>query len=224
LVDKEKRCKRVKPFHVARFPVTASQYRAFILAEDGWRDPAWWGEDLYREEEGDTYEFGRFGNHPAVYVSWFDAVAFCRWLSQRLGFTARLPDEWEWQRAATGGDDGNIFPWGPEWDVTQEPWRANTFKSRLGRATAVGMYPGGASPVGAVDMAGTVWEWCLNKFDGPQETQSRADNFDKRAQRGGSWNSNQVNARAASRSGFDPDFRDGRVGFRVVCSSPSAGH
>ena len=82
--------------------------------------------------------------------------------------TVRLPDEWEWQQAATGGDDRNVFPWGADWDAKAEPWRANTFESRLGQATAVGMYPAGASPTGARDMAGTVWEWCLNKFDTPK--------------------------------------------------------
>ena len=144
-----------------------------------------WADDLYRDPEGDSYAIGRFGNHPAVYVSWFDAVAFCRWLSRRLGFTVRLPFEWEWQQAATGGDDRNVFPWGGDWDPKQEPYRANTFESRLGQATAVGMYPAGASPTGALDMAGTVWEWCVNKFDTPkvEETRSGAEDFDYRAAR-----------------------------------------
>jgi formylglycine-generating enzyme required for sulfatase activity len=218
--------KTVEPFHIARYPITAVQYRAFIDADDGWRDPGWWGEDLYRDPEGNTYGFGRFSNHPAVYVSWFDAVAFCRWLSQRLGFTVRLPDEWEWQQAATGGNDENIFPWGPEWDVTEEPWRANTFESRLGQATTVGMYPAGVALTGALDMAGTVWEWCLNKYDKPDVTQSRVDDFDPRVQRGGSWNYRQDFARSTVRFRYNPSYRsnDSGIGFRVVCSSPSAGH
>jgi formylglycine-generating enzyme required for sulfatase activity len=215
--------KTVEPFQIARYPITVAQYRAFILAEDGWRDPAWWGEDLYREEKGNTFEFGRFANHPAVYVSWFDAMAFCRWLSRRVGFLVRLPDEWEWQQAATGGDAGNVFPWGPDWDPEQEPWRANTFESRLGQLTAVGMYPAGVSPVGALDMGGTVWEWCLNKFKAPEVTRSGARDFDERVLRGGSWVGDQVNVRAAYRNRLDPSNRDYFVGFRVVCSSPSFG-
>ena len=106
----------------------------------------------------------------------------------------RLPDEWEWQQAATGGDDGNVFPWGADWDAKQEPYRANTFESRLGQATAVGMYPAGASPTDALDMAGTVWEWCLNKFEAPEVTRSGARDFDARVLRGGSWLYNQDNA------------------------------
>jgi formylglycine-generating enzyme required for sulfatase activity len=190
---------QVEAFHIARYSVTVAQYRAFIVAEDGWRDPAWWGGDLYREEEGNTYEVGRFGNHPAVYVSWFDAMAFCRWLSRRLGFPVRLPDEWEWQQAATAGNAENVFPWGPDWDAKKEPWRANTFESRLGQPTAVGMYPAGASPVGALDMVGTVWEWCLNKFDSPGVTQSRADDFERRVLRGGSWYAARYRARGQPR-------------------------
>jgi formylglycine-generating enzyme required for sulfatase activity len=102
--------KRVGDFRIARYPVTVSQYRAFLEADDGWRDPKWWANDLYRDPEGDSYDFGRCGNHPAVYVSWFDATAFCRWLSERLKARVRIPDEWEWQHAATGADPANVFP------------------------------------------------------------------------------------------------------------------
>jgi len=153
----------VASFQIARYPVTVAQYRAFLVADDGWYDAGWWADDLYRDPEGNTYDVGRQGNHPAIYVSWFDTVAYGRWLSQRLGLIIRLPDEWEWQRAATGGLSANGFPWGTDWDPKAEPSRANTFENRLGATTAVGMYPAGASPVGALDMAGTVWEWCLNR-------------------------------------------------------------
>jgi formylglycine-generating enzyme required for sulfatase activity len=221
----DRKRKRVTPFRIARCPVNVTQYRAFLDAEDGWRDRAWWSDDLYRDPDGNTYEFGRFGNHPAVYVSWFDAVAFCRWLSRRLDFEVRLPDEWESQQAATEGDDENAFPWGPEWDPKAEPWRANTFESLLGQATAVGMYPAGASPTGALDMAGTVWEWCQNKFETPQVevTRSRYDDFDPRVLRGGSWYDGQDVARSALRVRLGPRTRNNSFGFRVVCSPPSSG-
>lgn len=156
-------------------------------------------------------------------MSWFDAVAFCRWLSRRLSFIVRLPDEWEWQQAATGGNPDTIFPWGPGWDVKQEPWRANTFESGLGQPTAVGMYPAGVSPTGALDMAGTVWEWCLNKFKIPEVTDSAAQDLDDRVLRGGSWDLNLSNARSANRGRDFPSVRYFNLGFRVVCSSPSAG-
>ncbi len=220
----DQRPKKVQAFHIACYPVTVAQYRAFIEAKDGWGEKAWWGDDLYRDDDGNTYEFGRFGNHPTVYVSWFDAVAFCRWLSGRLGFEVRLPDEWEWQQAATGGDHNNVFPWGADWDAKQEPWRANTFESRLGGVTAVGMYPAGAAPTGALDMAGTVWEWCLNKFEKTEVIQSGARDFDRRVLRGGSWNNSRDFARSALRLRFNPHNRDNVIGFRAVCLSPSSGH
>ncbi|AGA91585.1 hypothetical protein Thimo_2887 [Thioflavicoccus mobilis 8321] len=216
--------KAIAPFHIARYPVTVTQYRAFLQAEDGWRDPQWWANDLDRDPEGDSYDLGRYDNHPALYVSWFDAMAYCRWLSNRLGLLIRLPDEWEWQQAATGGDAAQIFPWGAEWNPKTEPCRANTFEARLGGVTAVGMYPAGASPGGVVDMAGTVWEWCLNKHDSPLATESRPDNFDRRVVRGGSWYVVQSYARSAARYRSNPSSRDSGLGFRVLCASPIPGH
>jgi formylglycine-generating enzyme required for sulfatase activity len=100
-----------------------------------------------------------------VYTNFCAGVlAFCRWLSEKLGYEIRLPTEWEWQQAATGGNPENEYPWGPEWAGSC----ANTIESELSHSTAVGIYPQGASPVGALDMAGNVWEWCLNEYDNPK--------------------------------------------------------
>lgn len=216
--------KRVEPFRIGRYPITAAQYRAFIAANDRGCDPATWSDELVRtlyHEAGGLlrgaglgHGFGRFGNQPAVCVSWFDAALFCLWLTRRLGYAVRLPDEWEWQQAATGGDDGKVFPWGSGWDVEREPWRANTFESRLGQATAVGMYPAGASfPGGALDMAGSVWEWCLNKF----ETASYPyGDCHTRALRGGSWDFSLGFARTTCRDSLEPLDRSLNIGFRVM--------
>ncbi len=216
-------CEQVETFYIARYPVTVAQYRAFLEAENGFCNPAWWGPDLYRDANGNEYEFGRFGNHPAIYMSWFDAVAFCRWLSGRLGFAVRLPDEWEWQQAASSGNDRNAFPWGANWSAVAEPWRANTLESRLGQATAVGMYLAGATPTGILDMAGTVWEWCLNKFEtGGIEVVIRHGEYDRdpRVVRGGCWGSSRGSASSFDRGRHEPIVRNGYIGFRIVCSSP----
>jgi hypothetical protein len=109
-------------------------------------------------------QHGPLDNHPAANVSWYDAVAFCQWLSVRSGHQVRLPTEWEWQQAATGGDPANKYPWGAEWDSRC----ANTNESSLNRTTAVGMYPHGASSVGALDLSGNVWEWCVKEYGAPE--------------------------------------------------------
>ena len=131
----------VESFLIAKYPVTYRQYRAFLDDAAGYRDQRWW-EGLQREAEpGEQYR--PTGNCPAENVSWYDAMAYCRWLSARLGYEVRLPTEPEWQQAATGGNPGNEYPWGAWADGN-----ANTSESRLSRTTAVGMYPGGASAAG----------------------------------------------------------------------------
>ena len=110
-------------------------------------DPQKWWEGLAKRQDEPGEQYRKLDNHPADKVSWYDAVAYCRWLSGRLDYEIRLPSEWEWQQAATGGDPTNKYPWGGKWDSD----RANTDESGLSRATAVGLYPQGASLVGAFD-------------------------------------------------------------------------
>jgi hypothetical protein len=203
---------QVAPFLIAKYPVTYRQYRAFLEAADGYRDDRWWEGLEHEGSWGDQYR--PTDNHPADSVSWFDAMAFCRWLSTRLDYEVRLPTEWEWQQAATGGDAQNIYPWGRDW--AEE--RANVSESKLSRTTAVGTYPSGASAQGALDMAGNVWEWCLNPYDNPRDTSGGRDA--RRVVRGGSWYDDREYARCAYRHSYLPDYRFGLIGFRVVCVSP----
>jgi formylglycine-generating enzyme required for sulfatase activity len=203
----------VEPFHIARYPVTYSQYRAFLDADDGYHNPNWWS-GLLGQVDKPGRQFNRRDNHPAENLCWLEAVAFCRWLSARLGYEVRLPTEWEWQQAAIGGNPANVYPWGPEWDGNC----ANTEESELGRSTAVGLYPQGASPVGALDLSGNVWEWCLNEYDNPRNVAPAGDA--RRGVRGGAWSSNQPFARAACRDGYAPDYRYSLVGFRLARASP----
>src|SRR5690606_8543992 len=102
-------------------------------------------------------------DYPVVGVSWYEAVAFCRWLSEATGEAITLPTEEQWQYAAQG-DDGRKYPWGDEWDCTRcnnsvEPCHSDG-------TTPVRQYEGpGDSPFGVVDMSGNVWEWTLTEYE-----------------------------------------------------------
>jgi hypothetical protein len=206
------RCRKVPPFRIAAYPVTYAQYKAFLEAEDGYRSERWW-DDLLQYDPDPTLR--PYASYPATNVSWYDATAFCRWLSSRVGFEARLPDEWEWQWAAQSARRDFVYPWGEDW----QEGVANTGEAGIGRTTAVGMYPGGCSAQGVYDLAGNVREWCRNKYDEQGITQPSG--HVSHAVRGGYWLRPRGAARADARDGLPRSDRyDGFDGFRVVCSSP----
>jgi len=102
--------------------------------------------------------FSQGKSHPVVFMAWTDARAFCEWAG------LRLPNEAEWEKAARG-EHGRRYPWGDAWDST----RANC-NERSTSTSPVGSFPNGASPYGALDMAGNVWQWCLDEFDSKSDT------------------------------------------------------
>jgi hypothetical protein len=204
----------VERFFIARYPVTYWQYRAFLDDPQGYRNERWWDGLQRQQEPGEQYR--PIGNCPAENVSWYDAMAYCRWLSRRLSYEVRLPAEWEWQQAATGGQDKCDYPWGPTWHESG----ANTWESRLGRTTAVGAYPWGASAQAVLDLAGNVWEWCLNRYDQPEAPVGSAGTQSRPALRGGSWNLDRAFARCKGRHHERPDTRDSATGFRLVRVAP----
>ena len=106
-----------QPYRIARFPVTVGQYRAFI-DDHGYEDRGWWTADGWTwragEEIGGPRSFDapfQTPNHPQIGVSWYEAMAFCAWLSDRLGRPILLPNEAQWERAARH-TDGRDYPWG----------------------------------------------------------------------------------------------------------------
>ena len=216
-------------FFLAEYPITYLQYQAFIDDPDGFSNPAWWQglevEAGHKKAPGE--QRFQYGNHPRDNVSWFDAVAFCRWFTEKLKSTGlsdepidrlkkedwvvRLPTEWEWKMAATGGDAKNKFPWGLDWDDA----KAHTKHNQLNKSIAVGLYPDGKSITGAFDMSGNVWEWCLNCYQDPEDLDlSRGD---RRVLRGGSWYHWGSYAHTDMRSRYYPDHRYNAGGFRLAC-------
>lgn len=99
-------------------------------------------------------------DHPMTYISWEEAVAYCAWVAEQTGWDVRLPTEAQWEKAASwdyAAEAKRLYPWGDAYDATHV---------RLGNAvTNVGSQPTGASPYGALDMAGNVWEWVADWYD-----------------------------------------------------------
>jgi formylglycine-generating enzyme required for sulfatase activity len=163
------------PFRIARFPVTVAEYNEF-LDDENHTDLRWWqaGGDQ-TAVPGDWELQQAHPSRPVVKVSWYEAMAFCAWLSDRLtqpqkakeeillppGCVVRLPTEAEWEFAARG-PEGRRYPWGRE---PPDAERANFDKTNVAHPSPVGIFPKGTTPDGVMDMAGNVWEWCLDPYD-----------------------------------------------------------
>ncbi len=168
----------------------------------------------------------RFNNpaQPIVGLTWFEARAYCNWLTATAGIqdrTYRLPTEVEFEAAARGSK-GRAFPYGNDFDST----RCNTFESHIRRSTPVGIFDN-ATPEGAFDLLGNAYTWTLSIYDQEQfnypykKDDGREDIHRtgvKRVLRGGSWADLLMYARAVYRLNVHPAFRNNFIGFRVVCS------
>jgi formylglycine-generating enzyme required for sulfatase activity len=200
---------------IQQFPVRAHELPHF------WDDPAY-----------------NVPNQPVVGVTWYEAMAYCAWLSEQLrvascklqvwrngelvvvnpepgALAVRLSTEAEWEWAA-GGPRHTNFPWGKKFDLD----RANTLEGRVLGTSPVGAYPEGTATCGALDMSGNVWEWMLNLYRGypyrPADGREDPLADGRRALRGGSWSDSQRGARVSARSNSRPDLFSSIVGFRVV--------
>jgi formylglycine-generating enzyme required for sulfatase activity len=208
-----------RPFRLARYPITNVQFQCFIDAADR-DDPRWWDGIPADEQTFSDPEFP-LANYPRETVSWYQAIAFCRWLNDKLrptlpeGEAIDLPHEYEWEVAARY-PDGRFYPWGNDFDTE----KSNTYEGEIGSTTAVGVYPAGRNPaLDLYDLSGNVWEWCRNKYDKPEDDRVD-DSGGWRVVRGGSWRLNADFARAACRRDYHPADRDASRGFRVVARRP----
>ncbi|MDE0482325.1 MAG: SUMF1/EgtB/PvdO family nonheme iron enzyme [Candidatus Poribacteria bacterium] len=215
----------IDAFYIDENEITNSQFKDFILANPEWQKNRIeerfqngnylhdWNGNNYPDEEGD---------HPVRYVSWYAAIAYAQWVDKRL------PTEAEWEKAARGGLKGKKYPWGNNINGT----RANYGKN-IGHTTPVGKYL--PNDYGVYDMAGNVWEWCLDAYESDFYANSPkrnpvagADNVDEivndfenvvtdRVLRGSGWNGNPEWLRAANRYGDSPAYAGiGALGFRCA--------
>ena len=210
----------LETFWIARYPITHSQFQVFIDAPDGYHNETWW-RGLAERSIALAEPHWQYSNHPRETVDWYQAIAFCRWLSVLRNETITLPTEQQWERAARGRD-GRDYPWGRDYRSgyanIDEAW-GEVGEYDLGQTSAVGIYPQGQSDEGVLDLSGNVWEWCLNEYDHPEQT--GLSGTGRRVVRGGSWHGNQDHARAAARNDGDPGFSLLSLGFRVVRRPPS---
>jgi len=220
-------------FAIGKYPVTNADYAEFLAAR-GYETETYW------TPMGWKWQQGRLGQDalpafwreprlnsprcPVVGVSWYEAVAFCNWLSERERAPYRLPSEAEWEYAARGAMQARNFPWGEKF----ERGRANTAEAGFGGTTPVAHFPSGVSPFGVWDMAGNVFEWTLSKWGGNWQTLQftypyrAADGREElkgggaRVMRGGAWFNPYQEALCAYRSRYLAGSRGSNIGFRVA--------
>ena len=203
-------------YEISRYEITNAQYRAFIEATDRPTPRGHNGEETWGDEtlNGDT--------QPVVGVTWFDAQAFAEWVG------GSLPTEAQWERAARGTET-RTYPWG---DTPPRARQHANFARRYNRPMPVGQFPKGASPDGIADLAGNVWEWCLDEYS-PTAYQRNSGDVSRnpinlrfrdvlraRVIRGGAWDVGRAFLRSSLRFKFYPLDSTHTIGFRVVRPRP----
>jgi len=181
--------------------------------------PRYWADGRYKS-----------GAQPVVGICWYEARAYCAWLSAQTGLAFRLPTEVEWE-AATRGTSGRTFAYGDAFDAT----KGNTLETHVQRPTPVGVFVEGDTPEGVSDIAGNVATWTSSAWGTDNDATQYPYPYDpadgregsesppnvRRVVRGGSWNYPQDLARAITRGPSFPSNRDPSTGLRLVASTPA---
>ncbi|KPA14107.1 signal transduction protein [Candidatus Magnetomorum sp. HK-1] len=262
--DNKKHPVTLSPYYISKYAVSNAQFNKFVKDNGYQKEHYWveakkdgqWKNGLFHGENRPKEYGNPFNhlNHPVIGVSWFEAIAFCRWLTEKCLKTGnlskneviRLPTEAEWEKAAKGGNliptkeliasidnftynkdirmiknnnHDRIYPWGNEIDSNM----TNYNNTDIGATSSLGCFKTGVSPYGCEELAGNVWEWCMDWYGtypskhtkNPNGPQTGSD----RVIRGGSWRDGARSCRAAFRSGGDPGFRGHFLGFRLLRTS-----
>lgn len=209
-----------KGYSISKYPITNAQFRKFIDAE-GYNQREWWtGKGWEYRTQGDwtkpqywTEVDWNSDMQPVIGISWFEAVAFCLWLSKLTEGNITLPSQSQWQFVAQSTDERK-FPWGNSWN--QSNCNHNVDKQGIRKTTPVIQYEGkGDSPFGVVDMAGNVWEWCLTDYE--KSTNDIHTEAKTRVVCGGSWMSDLPDFfHTDLRGNHPPEKSYYDIGFRVV--------
>lgn len=236
-------------FYIGKTPVTVAQFASFVAAT-GYKTTAehhGHGYNLvknqweavqgahWRKPLGAESVVQQKRTHPVTLVSWYDALAFCDWVTKITQYNVYVPSEAEWELAARG-ESGFIYPWGN----TKPTERLCNYDSNIKDTSPVGQYsPQGDSPLGCTDMAGNVIEWTrslwgtdikMPEYPYPySKNKKERENIQapeevRRVVRGGAWDDESESVRCAYRFSNPPISRNNLLGFRVAASSPFPSH
>ena len=195
----------IDAFQFATTQVTNEEYARY-LTRTGAPAPPFWADPNFNHPR-----------QPVVAVSWFEATQYCAWLREQTSHPYRLPTEAEWERAARGGVEGKLFPWGnePPQSVPDYHQRWKTGPEPVARYAPNGY--------GLYDICDNVHEWCSDWYQAdyyaisPDRNPQGPETGTRRASRGGSWRHHIKVARCAARSSIPPEFHYADYGFRVAC-------
>jgi formylglycine-generating enzyme required for sulfatase activity len=220
------RIESVSAFEIARYPITNAHFALFV-EEGGYINPAYWTEVGWAIREEQRWTQPLFWHdatwnkcdYPVVGVSWYEALAFCRWLSDRTNERITLPTEAQWQYAAQG-DSRRAVAWDFDTNANDDDlieWANWGGFGDSSGTTPVTRYEGrNESPFGVVDMTGNVWEWCITDYQtGNHDPEGKRE----RVAKGGSWQlfiSYEINIWLQDRFEGISEQREDYIGFRPV--------
>lgn len=207
---------------ISLYPVTVEQFQLFVIAggyteKKFWTEKGWQWREEYSISRPEIFsDTEQRSNYPQIGISWFEAVAYCNWLSEQLGQDIRLSTEYEWERAARHLD-GRLYTWGNKFNGL----KCNSLGTGIKTILPVGLFAEGVAECGAYDMNGNIQEWCSTKWLSDYKNyellvDDHIEGEYDRVLRGGHFGSDEIGVMSVFRENSGPRERSKRIGFRVV--------